>query len=135
MTEINLAWALADAAKPHLNAVERCHLFVAIGAGETFPAIRHLLKLAAIKRMPLRPDLVQQCVSWLQAYDGHTDERYLRHLIENNLSPYSLHVLAALPVNRTTTAPRNGQVVALVAQRHRIVSAAEAPSASGAGIG
>jgi hypothetical protein len=92
--EINLAWALAEAVKPHLTVVERNHLFVAIGAGETFPAIRHLFRLAAVKRIPLRPDLVQQCASWLLAYIGHTEERYLRSLIEEYLVPHSIHVPA-----------------------------------------
>lgn len=126
MTEINLAWALADAVKPHLNAVERTHLFVAIGAGETFPAIRHLLRLASERQIPLRPDLVQQCASWLQAYVGHTDERYLRHLI---------HAMATLPVDWRPTTPRNGQVVAIAAQRHRTGYAPEATFSITAGIG
>ena len=69
--EANLAWALALAAKPHLDAVERNYIFVAIGAGETFAAIRTLLKWVAIKRIPVEPDLVRQCVSWLDAYVGH----------------------------------------------------------------
>jgi hypothetical protein len=126
MTEINLAWALADAVKPHLNAVERSHLFVAIGAGETFPAIRHLLKLAAVRQVPVRPDLVQQCASWLRAYVGHTDERYLRHLI---------HAMATPAVSRTPTMPRKGQVVSLAAQRHRVASAPAARLGIRAGTG
>jgi hypothetical protein len=40
--EANLAWAVAEAAKPYLSAVERDAVFVAIGAGETFAAIRRL---------------------------------------------------------------------------------------------
>ena len=36
----NLAWALADAAKPHLNAAERSDVYMSIGAGETFTAIK-----------------------------------------------------------------------------------------------
>lgn len=98
--ETNLAWALAEALKPHLSAVERNHVFVVIGAGEAFAAIRHLFKSAAFKRIPLRPDLLRQCTSWLHAYVGHEDERYLRHLIENYLMPDSIHVLATVRVNR-----------------------------------
>jgi hypothetical protein len=36
--ETALAWALAEAVKPHLSAIERNHVFMAIGAGETFAA-------------------------------------------------------------------------------------------------
>lgn len=79
--EVSLAWALALTAKPHLDDVERNDIFVQIGAGESFAAIRELLKWVATKRIPLGPDLVQWCVSWLDAYVGHEDERYLRRLI------------------------------------------------------
>ena len=53
--EANLAWALALAAKPHLDALERNYTFVTIGAGETFAAIHTLLKWVAIKRIPVGP--------------------------------------------------------------------------------
>jgi hypothetical protein len=87
--ETSLAWALAQAAKPHLDAVENNDIFVTIGAGETLAAIRKLLKAVAIKRIPLEPDLVRRCVSWLHAYAGHDDERYLRRLIEGFVIPYA----------------------------------------------
>ena len=111
--ETNLAWALAEAVKPYLGADERNHVFMAIGAGENFSAIRGLFKSVAIKRIALRPDLVQQCTTWLHAYVGHKDERYLRRLIEDYLVPYSIHVPTTARVNRlpTTTKPR--QLVAL----------------------
>jgi hypothetical protein len=131
----NLAWALAEAITPHLSAVERNHVFVVIGAGETFAAICHLFKSAAFKRIPLRPDLLRQCTSWLHAYVGHEDERYLRHLIENYLMPDSIHVLATVGVNRLATRPNAGRVVALAAQRHRIRSATDSRFGIGAGIG
>jgi hypothetical protein len=81
--EANLAWALALAAKPHVDAVERNDIFVAIGAGDTLAAIRELIKCVAIRGIPMGPDLVRGCVSWLDAYVGHEDERYLRRLIED----------------------------------------------------
>jgi hypothetical protein len=37
--ETNLAWALIDAAKPHMNIGERNYAVVTVGAGDTFPAI------------------------------------------------------------------------------------------------
>jgi hypothetical protein len=130
--ETNLAWALADAIKPHLSAVERKHVFAVIGAGDTFAAIRHLFKSAAFKRIPLRPDLLRQCTSWLHAYVGHEDERYLRQLIENYLLPDSIHVLATV---RLTTPPNAGRAVARPAQRHRRGSATDTRFGIGAGIG
>jgi hypothetical protein len=49
--EANLAWALARAAKPHLDTVDRNDIFAAIGAGETFEAICRLLKFVAVSNI------------------------------------------------------------------------------------
>ena len=87
VAEADLAWALAEAAKPHLSAVERYDVFAAIGAGETFAAIRQLFSWVATKGIPVELVLVERCITWLHAYAGHEDERYLRRLIENFLIP------------------------------------------------
>jgi hypothetical protein len=79
--ETDLAWALTDAATPHLSARERDAVFVIIGAGDTFVVIRRLLELAVAKRIRLRTDLVQRCSSWLDAYARHQEEHYLRRLV------------------------------------------------------
>jgi hypothetical protein len=100
--EANLAWAVAEAAKPYLDAVERDAVFVAIGAGETFAAIRGLLRSVEIKRIPLGLDLLQQCRTWLRGYGGHDDERHLRRLIEEPLMPY---VIGAPEIMRVTRVP------------------------------
>jgi hypothetical protein len=111
--EANLAWALALAAKPFLDVAERNDLFVAIGAGETFAVVRALVKWIAIKRIPVEPDLVRQCVSWLEGYAGHDDERYLRRLIEHFVSPIAIHLPATLTGNRLPTTPQGTQSAAL----------------------
>jgi len=111
--ETNLAWALADATKPYLCAVEREDVYVAIGAGETFAAIRQLFKSVAMKRICLRPDLLQRCATWLDAYVGHEDERYLRRLIENFVIPYRIQVPATVGINRQPTRPKPVRLVAL----------------------
>jgi hypothetical protein len=124
--EADLAWALAEAVKPYVSTVERNHVFMAIGAGETFAAIRGLVKSVAIKRIALPSDLVQLCTTWLHAYVGHKDERYLRRLIDDYLVPHSVRVPATARVNRLPTAPKPGQLVALTAQRHRFGCATDA---------
>jgi hypothetical protein len=88
--EADLAWALAEATKPHLNTVERSHVYVAIGVGETFAAIKYLIALAAGKRIALPAELVQLCQRWLDVHIGQEDERYLRRHIEQVLIPYAL---------------------------------------------
>jgi hypothetical protein len=104
--EADLAWALALAAKPSLNVVERNGIFVAIGAGETFAVVRTLVKWFAIKRIPVEPDLVRQCVSWLDAYVGHQDERHLRGLIDDLELPLAIQAWATLGGNPPSTAPQ-----------------------------
>ena len=111
--EANLAWALALAAKPFLHVADRNDLFVAIGAGETFAVVRALVKWVAINRIPVEPDLVRQCISWLDAYVGHRDERYLRRLIENFVFPIAIHRPATLTGNRLSTAPQRSRLSAL----------------------
>ena len=111
--EADLAWALALAAKPHLDALERNYTFVTIGAGETFAAIHTLLKWVAIKRIPVEPDLVRQCISWLDAYVGHRDERYLRRLIEDFVLPIAIQASATLAGNRLPSTPQRAQPAAL----------------------
>jgi hypothetical protein len=104
--EANLAWAVAEAAKPYLNAVERDAVFVAIGAGETFAAIRGLLRSVEIKRIPLELDLLQQCRTWLRGYGGHDDERHLRRAIEEPLIPYMIGAPETMRVTRVPTMPK-----------------------------
>ena len=104
--EAKLAWAVAEAAKPYLNAVERDAVFVAIGAGETFAAIRGLLRSVEIKRIPLGLDLLQQCRMWLRGYGGHDDERHLRRLIEEPLIPYVIGARETMRVARVPTMPK-----------------------------
>ena len=111
--EANLAWALSRAVKPQLNVGECNHIFVAIGAGDTFAAIRSLLKWVAIKRITVPPDLARRCGLWLDAYVGHEDERYLRRLIEDFVFPFAIQDSATLMVNRLSTPPRRSQLAAV----------------------
>ena len=87
--ETALAWALADAAKPHLNGAERCDVYVAIGVGDTFAAIHDLITTAAGRRIAIPGELVQACHDWLDVNVGHEDEQHLRGLVEAVLTPYA----------------------------------------------
>lgn len=100
----DLAWALVDAARTHLNALERNYIFVTLGAGDAFAAVHQLLKLVAAKRVPLQPHLTKLCGTWLSAYVGHEEYDYLRGLIEDFLIPDSIRASAA--IRRCTEPPR-----------------------------
>jgi hypothetical protein len=108
----DLAWALIDAAKPHLNTLERNYVFVTVGAGDTFAGVHQLLKLIAAKRIPLPPHLVMLCSTWLGPYAGHEEYEYLRRLIEGFLMPDAIK--ASTPTNRVslTQKPRPLHTVA-----------------------
>ena len=118
MQETNLSWALAEAVKPHMNALDRNYVFVAIGAGDNFAAIRQVLKLVAAKKVTLRPDLLKRCAVWLDAYVGHRDEHYLRWLVGEPFR--STHGRRF----GNCTGQRSADLGALTAQHHHNRSAA-----------
>ena len=89
LQETNLAWALIETAKPRLNARECNDVFVVIGAGDTFAAIRRLFKLVVAKQIPLHAELVRRCSAWLDAYSSHEEEQHLRRLVARFLIGYS----------------------------------------------
>lgn len=80
--EADLAWSLIEAAKPELDIRERHHVFVSVGAGDSFTAIRILVKLIVDKRIALQPSVIQLCIRWLEAYVLHEDHECLRALVE-----------------------------------------------------
>jgi hypothetical protein len=109
--EANLAWALIEAAKPHMNAGERNFAFVTVGAGDTFAAIRSLINLIAAKRIPLRPHLMQQCATWLDAYTFHDAHEQLRRVIEDFLMPTS--IAASTAMRRMSPPPKSIPLLAV----------------------
>src|ERR1700704_1905091 len=109
--ETDLAWALIEVAKPHLNRLDRNYAFVTTGAGDAFAAIHHLLKLIAAKGIPLRPSLVRRCVTWLESYAFHDQEPYLRRLIEGYVLPDAIRALTTARVNSLSTAPKRTELL------------------------
>jgi hypothetical protein len=109
--EADLAWALIEAAKPHMNAGERNYVFVTVGAGDTFAAIRSLINLVAAKRIPLRPHLIQLCTTWLDAYTLHDAHEHLRRLIEDFLMPNTIQ--ASTSIRRLPTPSKSVPLLAV----------------------
>ena len=102
----NLAWALMEAAKPHMNAGECNYVFVTIGAGDAFTAIRSLINLIGAKRIPLHPHLVQLCAAWIRGYAFHDEHENLRGVVEDALRPNTLPVSPVTGCVRTPRPPR-----------------------------
>jgi hypothetical protein len=84
--EADLAWALAQAAHPHLDAVERHDIYIRIGVGETFSAISSLIATVVGRQLTLPAELVNRLVIWLDAYVGNDGETQLRRLIAQVVS-------------------------------------------------
>ncbi|MGH3556517.1 MAG: hypothetical protein ACRDTK_03240 [Mycobacterium sp.] len=122
----NLALALIDAAKPHMNVGERNYAVITVGAGDTFAAIRQLLKLVAAKHIPSQPHLLQLCRTWLDAYTLHEEYDYLRRLIEGFLMPQTIQASTAIRRLPSTPNPRPLRTVAdrlhtwRIPARHRL---------------
>jgi hypothetical protein len=106
--EANLAWALIEAAKPHMNAGERNYVFATVGAGDTFAAIRSLINLVAAKRIPLHPQLMQLCRTWLNAYIFHDEHEHLRRVIEDFVAASTIQ--ASTAIRRPSTPPKPATV-------------------------
>ena len=104
--ETDLAWALMDAAAPQLTAVERDHIFVTLGAGDTFLAIRLLLKLITAKHIPLQLDLAQRCTGWLNSYALHEEQENLRRLIDRLM--IGEFAQGPTAISRRSSTPRRG---------------------------
>ncbi|WP_164478579.1 hypothetical protein [Mycolicibacterium stellerae] len=121
--EVNLAWALIEVVKPRLSLHERDFVFVTIGAGDTFAAIRQLLGLVVAKGIPLRPQFVHLCATWLDAYVGHDQERCLSRAIEGLLTPSSIRAATLTRTSSRLTA-RHGRPSAV----DRRLGPASAPS-------
>ncbi|MUL68185.1 hypothetical protein BOO86_27190 [Mycobacterium sp. CBMA 234] len=114
--EANLAWSLIEAVKPQLDERERNHVFISVGAGDSFTAIRILVKLIAVKQIPLQPQVIQLCATWLEAYALHEDHERLQLLIEG-FAPADKHRSLALPLSVTTAKPPAALLISAAASR------------------
>jgi hypothetical protein len=94
-----------------MNAGERNFVFVSVGAGDTFAAIRSLINLVAAKRIPLRPHLMQLCATWLDAYALHDAHEHLRRVIEDFLMPNTIQ--ASIAIRRLSTPPKPPPLLAV----------------------
>lgn len=79
--ESGLAWSLAEKAGPFLDFDQRNEMFVAIGVGEAFTAIRLALNVISCADCRIEGRIATRLNLWLDAYIGHEDEPRLRRLI------------------------------------------------------
>jgi hypothetical protein len=68
MRSVDLAWTLAASAKDHLDTAERNLIYVALGSGDTYSAIRRLISVAVRERVPLPQNLIDALQDWNSAH-------------------------------------------------------------------
>jgi hypothetical protein len=81
LDERQLAWALAEISKPVVVAEERHEIFVTLGVGDYFGAIRLLMNVIHRDDIPMSPDLIADFTSWLTRYADDTQATLLRDQI------------------------------------------------------
>jgi hypothetical protein len=81
-SQVDLAWALAQAESPQLRRADRNRIYAEIGAGETFSAISRLLTNAANRGFPLPMDLIWELRRWVNGYTGTRQGVRLRRLLD-----------------------------------------------------
>ena len=81
--ECRLAWAFFETACPYpfLDADQRNEMFVAIGVGDTFAAIRLALEVISRAHCSVEGRTAARLHAWLNAYTCHDDAPQPRHWI------------------------------------------------------
>jgi hypothetical protein len=68
MRSVDLAWALAASLDEQLDISLRSLVYVRLGAGDNYGAIRALIAVAAHNRVPLPRHLIDALLDWRAAY-------------------------------------------------------------------
>lgn len=76
-----MAWLLVDAVKSYLTDYERTVVFVELGCGEGYLAIKRILTTLPAIRMALPVAIFAKLTAWLNSHAGSPEEPQLRMLI------------------------------------------------------
>ena len=130
MVETQLAWDLAEIAKGCLKRAQRNQVYVTIGVGDAFAAVKFLLEGIVRSQVTIPSETLLKLNSWVSSYRDHPEEARLRGLIgqvaiddsaESPRLPAPTRVLSAVvsyrQPNRRTPSPRNASGALLPAGR------------------
>src|SRR4051794_34182547 len=78
ISDVNVAWMLADAANACLTGHERTMTFVELGCGEEYLAIERMLHAVSSNRIVLPVVVLDRLSAWLDGYAGSSEEPRLR---------------------------------------------------------
>lgn len=75
------AWLLVDAVKSCLTGSERTIVFIELGCGEAYLAIKRILNVLVSTRMALPVAILSKLTGWLNGYAGSPEEPQLRMML------------------------------------------------------
>jgi hypothetical protein len=81
ISDDDMAWLLVDAVKPCLTGYERTLIFVELGCGESYLAIKHILTALLSTGMALPEAIISKFTGWLSGYAGSPEEPQLRMML------------------------------------------------------
>jgi hypothetical protein len=73
MHHVELAWALTEAADHCLDESKRFDVYLALGAGDTYTAIRDLTRILVREQVQLAAEVVAALGAWWAAHRGGDD--------------------------------------------------------------
>ncbi|OBH10406.1 hypothetical protein A5695_22055 [Mycobacterium sp. E1747] len=81
LTDAEVAWHLADAARPCLNRPQRQMIYIELGAGDELRAIERILRTVVDRGFELPPGAIKMVRSWTERYRGSAFEPMFDHLL------------------------------------------------------
>jgi len=81
MRVTGLAWELADVAKPCLDRKQRNQVYIDIGVGDVYSAVKFLLQTVVQSQVSVGSETLGKLNLWVASYRDHPDEARLRDLI------------------------------------------------------
>jgi hypothetical protein len=82
ISDDEMAWRLVDAVQSRLTGYDRTVVFVALGCGESFLVIKHILTDAISNRLALPVATIAKVADWLNGYAGSPEEPRLRLMLD-----------------------------------------------------
>lgn len=82
ISDEDMAWSLIDAVGSCLADYERTAVFVELGCGESYLAIRRIIAALLSTRMALPLAILPMLAGWLNSYAGHPEEPQLRMMLD-----------------------------------------------------
>ncbi|WP_231977691.1 tryptophanase [Mycobacterium sp. E2989] len=82
ISDEDMAWLLADAVTSGLTGYERTLVFIELGCGEGYLAIKRILTTLLSNPIPLPVSIFSKLAVWLNSYAGNPEESQLRMMLD-----------------------------------------------------